>query len=253
MGKGDWRRDPWNSADPGPARPIPEGGRIPAARTGAAGRGHWCGLELFQRRMEFPGIPGMGRAAPRPLLGRGNVAIPCFAFSTKSGKSHVFNTKTRVAFPGKPPRCVPAFQGSGMFSHPAEGGKKGIISLPVPQPRPSKTGNRGFFLESFIPNPASRPAPSSRPPGIPRPLPNPAWDSFSRREFPLSLISRTVPALFFYSRSDSSSVFETRAWCYPGAGNSSSSSSSSSGAPKPHPGQGSRPSRPLSAGESRGM
>lgn len=168
----------------------------------------------------------MGRAAPCPLLGCRNVAIPCFQSAViclfnKIGENPTFLTlKNPCGFPWESSPAV----SRNSKARECQSRENGIIPLavPIPSPGPAKP-----FLESFIPNPSSQPAPSSRPPGIAWTLPSPAWDSFSRREFPPSLISRPVPALFFYSRSDSSSVFETRAWCYPGAGAGAGNSSSS--------------------------
>lgn len=168
----------------------------------------------------------MGRAAPCPLLGCRNVAIPCFQSAViclfnKIGENPTFLTlKNPCGFPWESSPAV----SRNSKARECQSRENGIIPLavPIPSPGPAKP-----FLQSFIPNPPSQPAPSSRPPGIAWTLPSPAWDSFSRREFPPSLISRPVPALFFYSRSDSSSVFETRAWCYPGAGAGAGNSSSS--------------------------
>lgn len=155
--------------------------------------GHWELLRPLSRGrwnsqgMEFP---GMGGAAPCPLLGCRNVAIPCFQSAViclfnKIGKNPTFLTlkPARLSLGNLPRRRVPEFQGSGMSADPAgreQSRENGIIPLPVPGPAKP-------FLESFIPNPSSHPAPSSRPPGTARTFPNPAWDSFSRREFRNSL------------------------------------------------------------------
>lgn len=172
---------------------------------GVTGAGWTLGAApaAFQRPMEFPGdgiprgwnsrgmeFPGMGGAAPCPLLGCRNVAIPCFQSAViclfnKIGKNPTFLTlkPARLSLGNLPRRRVPEFQGSGMSADPAgreQSRENGIIPLPVPGPAKP-------FLESFIPNPSSHPAPSSRPPGTARTFPNPAWDSFSRREFRNSL------------------------------------------------------------------
>lgn len=167
---------------------------------GVTGAGWTLGAApaAFQRPMEFPGdgIPGgwNSRGWAEPLRVPSSVAgmslflvfsPPSFAFSTKNRENPTFLTlkPARLSLGNLPRRRVPEFQSSGMSADPAgreQSRENGIIPLPV-------LGPAKPFLESFIPNPSSHPAPSSRPPGIARTFPNPAWDSFSRREFRNSL------------------------------------------------------------------
>lgn len=160
--------------------------------------GHWELLRPLSRGrwnsqgMEFPGdgIPGDGRSrsVSPPRLQECRYSL----FSVRrhlpfqqNRENPTFLTlkPARLSLGNLPRRRVPEFQGSGMSADPAgreQSRENGIIPLPVPGPAKP-------FLESFIPNPSSHPAPSSRPPGTARTFPNPAWDSFSRREFRNSL------------------------------------------------------------------
>lgn len=163
--------------------------------------GHWELLRPLSRGrwnsqgMEFPGdgIPGDGRSrsVSPPRLQECRYSLFSvrrhLPFQQNREKSHVFNTKTRAAFPGKPPPPpCPGIPGLGNVSRSRrEGAEQGKRDHSPPCPR--SPGPAKPFLESFIPNPSSHPAPSSRPPGTARTFPNPAWDSFSRREFRNSL------------------------------------------------------------------
>lgn len=161
---------------------------------GVTGAGWTLGAApaAFQRPMEFPGdgIPGDGRSrsVSPPRLQECRYSL----FSVRrhlpfqqNRENPTFLTlkPARLSLGNLPRRRIPEFQGSGMSADPAgreQSRENGIIPLPVPGPAKP-------FLESFIPNPSSHPAPSSRPPGTARTFPNPAWDSFSRREFRNSL------------------------------------------------------------------
>lgn len=140
--------------------------------------GHWELLRPLSRgRWNSQGMEFLGDGIPRgwaePLRVPSSVAgmslflvfsPPSFAFSTKSGKSHVFNTKTRAAFPGKPPPPpCPGIPGLGNVSRSRrEGAEQGKRDHSPPCPRPSKAFPGEFYPKSLIPPRPKLPSAGSR-------------------------------------------------------------------------------------------